>query len=214
MLLTWGTNGHGDGEFDIPIGIAVNQKDEILVTDFRQTNADARSRVQRFDQVALLTALSFACQLAGIVIGSYAFGAAGAGTTIVTGAIAAVLAGLLPLSLGLFQLGGQAGHLLGRLRLDHWAVGEREQRERDGQRESDAPLRDLWTYHAVADAILAHSLLRAQPEVDPDRIGLTGISGGGACSFHLACADERVRAVSTLCGISTPRDAIRTRTSR
>lgn len=34
--------------------------------------------VQRFDRVALLTALSFACQIAGIAIGSYAFGAAGA----------------------------------------------------------------------------------------------------------------------------------------
>ena len=49
-VLTWGTNGHGDGQFDIPIAIAVNQKDEILVTDFRQTNAEAKSRVQRFDQ--------------------------------------------------------------------------------------------------------------------------------------------------------------------
>ncbi len=46
---TWGTNGHGDGEFDIPIAIAVNENDEILVTDFRQTNAEAKSRVQRFD---------------------------------------------------------------------------------------------------------------------------------------------------------------------
>ena len=50
VVLTWGTNGHGDGEFDIPIAVAVNQKDEILVTDFRQTNAEAKSRVQRFDQ--------------------------------------------------------------------------------------------------------------------------------------------------------------------
>src|SRR5580704_10307629 len=50
VVLTWGTNGHGEGEFDIPIAIAVNQKDEILVTDFRQTNAEAKSRVQRFDQ--------------------------------------------------------------------------------------------------------------------------------------------------------------------
>jgi DNA-binding beta-propeller fold protein YncE len=50
-VLTWGTNGSSDGEFDVPIAIAVNQKDEILVTDFRQgKNADAKSRVQRFDQ--------------------------------------------------------------------------------------------------------------------------------------------------------------------
>ncbi len=49
VLLAWGTNGHGNGEFDIPIAVAVNQKDEVLVTDFRQSNAEARSRVQRFD---------------------------------------------------------------------------------------------------------------------------------------------------------------------
>jgi DNA-binding beta-propeller fold protein YncE len=49
VLLTWGTNGHGDGQFDIPIAVAVNQQDEILVTDFRQTNAEAKSRVQRFN---------------------------------------------------------------------------------------------------------------------------------------------------------------------
>ena len=52
VVLTWGTNGHGDGEFDIPIAVAVNQKDEILVTDFRQSNAEAKSRVQRFDRAA------------------------------------------------------------------------------------------------------------------------------------------------------------------
>ncbi|MBI3860257.1 MAG: hypothetical protein HY290_00010 [Planctomycetia bacterium] len=50
VVLTWGTNGSGDGEFDVPIAIAVNQKSEILVTDFRQGNAEAKSRVQRFDQ--------------------------------------------------------------------------------------------------------------------------------------------------------------------
>lgn len=49
VVLTWGTNGSGNGEFDIPIAIAVNEKNEILVTDFRQGNAEARSRVQRFD---------------------------------------------------------------------------------------------------------------------------------------------------------------------
>ena len=47
-VLTWGTNGHEDGQFDIPIAIAVNQQGEILVADFRQTNA-AKGRLQRFD---------------------------------------------------------------------------------------------------------------------------------------------------------------------
>jgi tripartite motif-containing protein 71 len=49
VLLNWGTNGHADGQFDIPIAIAINRKDEVLVTDFRQSNADAKGRLQHFD---------------------------------------------------------------------------------------------------------------------------------------------------------------------
>ena len=37
---------------------------------------------------------------------------------------------------------------------------------------------DQWTYHAVAGVIRGHSLIRSFPEVDPDRIGVTGISWG------------------------------------
>lgn len=48
-----------------------------------------------------------------------------------------------------------------------------------GFEQIDNPPQDQWTYHAVADAILAHSLIRSMPEVDPDKIGLTGISWGG-----------------------------------
>lgn len=49
-MLSWGTNGHGDGQFDIPIAIVINREDEILITDFRQTNAEAKGRLQRFDR--------------------------------------------------------------------------------------------------------------------------------------------------------------------
>jgi cephalosporin-C deacetylase-like acetyl esterase len=50
-------------------------------------------------------------------------------------------------------------------------------------------LEDQWTYHAVADAILAHSLLRTQPSVDASRIGLTGISWGGFLTCTIADVD-------------------------
>jgi cephalosporin-C deacetylase-like acetyl esterase len=60
----------------------------------------------------------------------------------------------------------------------------------------------------VWNGMRALDILSADPSVDPERIGLTGVSGGGACSFHLAIADERVKALSTLCGISSPLDAI------
>jgi len=64
----------------------------------------------------------------------------------------------------------------------------------------DQPREDQWTYHAVADAILAHSLLRAQPEVDPDRIGLTGISWGGYLACILAGVDHRLKLVASVYG--------------
>src|SRR5881396_1135128 len=34
----------------------------------------------------------------------------------------------------------------------------------------DEPVTDQWSYHAVAAAVLAHSLIRSFPEVDPKRI--------------------------------------------
>ena len=64
----------------------------------------------------------------------------------------------------------------------------------------DDPLPDQWTYHAVADAILAHSLLRSQPEVDPDRIGLTGISWGGYLTCIIAGVDNRFRFAAPVYG--------------
>ncbi len=38
--------------------------------------------------------------------------------------------------------------------------------------------------------------LSSRPDVDPERIGVTGISGGGAATFWIAAADERVRAAA------------------
>lgn len=52
---------------------------------------------------------------------------------------------------------------------------------------------DQWTHHAVSAAILAHSLLRAQPEVDAERIGLTGISWGGYLTCIIAGVDHRFK---------------------
>ena len=43
----------------------------------------------------------------------------------------------------------------------------------------EEPLKDQWTYHAVAAVMRCHSFLQARPEVDAARIGLTGVSWGG-----------------------------------
>lgn len=44
--------------------------------------------------------------------------------------------------------------------------------------------------------------LAGRADVDPDRIGVTGISGGGAASFWIAAADERVKAAAPVSGLS------------
>ena len=55
------------------------------------------------------------------------------------------------------------------------------------------PLEEQWMYHAIADVMLANSLLTAQPEVDADRIGVVGISWGGMITGVVAGVDPRFR---------------------
>jgi dienelactone hydrolase len=57
----------------------------------------------------------------------------------------------------------------------------------------DWPVEDQWPYHAVADILLANSLLRSFPEVDANRIGITGISWGGYLTAIAASGDPRFR---------------------
>jgi dienelactone hydrolase len=57
----------------------------------------------------------------------------------------------------------------------------------------DWPVEDQWAYHAVADILLANSLLRSFPEIDPERIGITGISWGGYLASIAASVDRRFR---------------------
>jgi cephalosporin-C deacetylase-like acetyl esterase len=44
--------------------------------------------------------------------------------------------------------------------------------------------------------------LCSRPDVDAERIGVTGISGGGAATFWIAAADERVKAAVPVSGMS------------
>lgn len=52
-------------------------------------------------------------------------------------------------------------------------------------------LADQWMYHAVADTILANSLLRSLPEVDPSKVGVMGISWGGVITSTVIGIDHR-----------------------
>jgi dienelactone hydrolase len=64
----------------------------------------------------------------------------------------------------------------------------------------DDAVEDQWVYHAVASIVLANSFLRSLPEVDPDRIGLTGISWGGYLVCIAAAADPRFRFAAPVYG--------------
>lgn len=44
--------------------------------------------------------------------------------------------------------------------------------------------------------------LVSRPDVDPDRIAVTGISGGGAATFWIAAADERVKVAAPVSGMA------------
>ncbi|MGN0852471.1 MAG: alpha/beta hydrolase family protein [Kiritimatiellia bacterium] len=64
----------------------------------------------------------------------------------------------------------------------------------------DAPFHDQWTYHAVAAVMRCHSFLRARPEVDAGRIGLTGISWGGYLTSIVMSVDDRFRFAAPVYG--------------
>jgi len=69
-----------------------------------------------------------------------------------------------------------------------------------GMDQIDWPREDQWTYHAVADVILSHSLLRSLPQVDSERIGLTGISWGGYLTSLVAGVDSRFKFAAPVYG--------------
>ena len=64
----------------------------------------------------------------------------------------------------------------------------------------------------VWNAMRGLDLLTQRPEVDAERLGVTGISGGGAQSWFVAAADERIKAVAPVCGASTVKAHVHTRT--
>jgi dienelactone hydrolase len=55
------------------------------------------------------------------------------------------------------------------------------------------PIADQWMFHAVADVLLAHTLLASYPQVDANRIGITGISWGGVITCTVAGLDDRLK---------------------
>ncbi|MCA9158273.1 MAG: alpha/beta fold hydrolase, partial [Planctomycetales bacterium] len=64
----------------------------------------------------------------------------------------------------------------------------------------DKPPSDQWPYHAVANAILAHSLIASFDEVDAERTAVTGISWGGYLTCIAAGVDSRFKAAVPVYG--------------
>lgn len=62
------------------------------------------------------------------------------------------------------------------------------------------------------NAIRALDLLEELDEVDGDRLGVTGHSGGGAISWWTACADDRIKAMASSSGTGHLASHIRERT--
>lgn len=59
---------------------------------------------------------------------------------------------------------------------------------------------DDWPYHAVANVMRAHTLLRSFPGVDPERTAVTGISWGGYTTCLVASLDDRFKAAVPVYG--------------
>ncbi|WP_373512659.1 alpha/beta hydrolase family protein, partial [Persicitalea sp.] len=61
-------------------------------------------------------------------------------------------------------------------------------------------LHNVWSNHAVASVILAHSWLLNRPEVQPNKTALTGISWGGYLTCLVASLDDRFKAAVPVYG--------------
>jgi dienelactone hydrolase len=57
--------------------------------------------------------------------------------------------------------------------------------------------------YMIWDGIRALDLLQAQPEVDPNKIGVSGCSGGGTLTAYIAALDSRVQAAAPSCYITS-----------
>jgi cephalosporin-C deacetylase-like acetyl esterase len=63
---------------------------------------------------------------------------------------------------------------------------------RDGTfADTKLPVKEQWMYHALADTMLANSLLRSLPEVDASKVGVMGISWGGVITSTVIGLDGR-----------------------
>lgn len=120
----------------------------------------------------------------------------------------------------------QRGEALARrgyvvLAIDAYAFGERAgtgpggPKERGGEEQSSLSKLNLWQGRSlwgmmVRDDRIALDVLSSRPEVDPRRIGATGISMGSSRSWWLAALDERIAATVGVCCLTRYEELVRT----
>lgn len=83
--------------------------------------------------------------------------------------------------------------------------------EGEGRKLPEDKLENRFWWHSIGyspaavecwNGIRAIDYLCTRDDVDPDRIGVTGISGGGAATFWIATADERVKVAVPVSGMA------------
>jgi len=103
--------------------------------------------------------------------------------------------------------------------VDACGFGERNGRgpggpaEKGGPGEMSASKFNLWVGRTLwgmmlRDDLLALDYLRSRPEVDPQRIGVTGISMGATRTWWLMTLDERLKAGVAICCLTRYQDLI------
>ncbi|MEX2580488.1 MAG: acetylxylan esterase [Verrucomicrobiales bacterium] len=106
--------------------------------------------------------------------------------------------GYVALVLDPIQLGECQGFHHGTHRADRW----------DWPSRGYTPLgTEVW------NAMRALDYLETRPDVDPERMGVTGLSGGGVVSWCLGAADERVKAVAPVCQTGSIEDVVADRST-
>ena len=75
--------------------------------------------------------------------------------------------------------------------MDFWKPDPVSQPLMDGFASVGKPFAEQGYTYYVADVLLANTILRSDPRVDKERIGLTGISWGGLATSTAVCYDDR-----------------------
>jgi acetyl esterase/lipase len=101
------------------------------------------------------------------------------------------------------------------LAIDSWCFGERKRVEPGRVGEEDAFKLMLWRGQVLYgmmmyDEVRALDYLASRPEVDPSRLGATGMSMGATKAWWLAALDPRVKLTIDLCCLTDFDELIRT----